>query len=292
MFRDDNDQRPMNSQFAVRVAVLGTVALVAFAAIFFRLWYLEVLSSDAYLKEANTNRVRETKIQAPRGVIMDRNDEVLVDNTTALALQVRPEKLFRNKQDRNKELRKVARVAEIAFPKVKREIREQTEALPASPATLAQNVEQDLVRFLRERQDEFPGVTAQEIYVRGYPDETLAAHILGYVNEISEDQLKEPIYEGLESGDRVGVGGLEQQYDSWLRGRDGAIRTQVDAFGSPQGRALSEVTPEAGQNLVLTLDEKIQQAGEEALAGRGLPGAFVAMDINDGSIIGMGSYPT
>jgi penicillin-binding protein 2 len=292
MFRDDHDQRPMSSQFAVRVAVLGTVALVAFAAIFFRLWYLEVLSSDAYVKEANANRVREIKIPAPRGLILDRYDNVLVDNRTSLALQVRPEKLFKDKEDRNQELRKLARVTEMHLPKVKREIREQTTALPASPATLDQNVNQDLVRYLRERQDEFPGITAQEVFVRGYPDGTLAAHLLGYVSEINEEQLKEPLYEHLESGDRIGRGGLEQQYDSWLRGRDGAIRTQVDNLGEPRGKPFSQIDPQPGQNLVLTLDEKVQQAGEDALAGYGLPGAFVAMDVHDGSILGMGSYPT
>ena len=292
MFRDDHDQRPMNSQFAVRVAVLGTVALIAFAAIFFRLWYLEVLSSDAYLKEANANRVREIKIPAPRGLILDRYDNVLVDNSTTLALQVRPDKLFRDKEDRNRELRKLSRVTGMPLAKIKREIREQTKALPASPATLDQKVKQDLVRYLRERQDEFPGITAQEIFVRGYPDGTLAAHLLGYVGEINEEDLKEPLYEDLEAGDRIGRGGLEQQYDSWLRGRDGAIRTQVDNLGKPRGKPFSQIDPKPGQNLVLTLDEKVQQAGEAALASYGLPGAFVAMDIRDGSIIGMGSYPS
>lgn len=292
MFRQDDNRGPMSSQFAVRVAVLGGIALVAFAAIFFRLWYLEVLSGEAYLKEANANRVREFKVPAPRGEILDRHREVLVENRSALSLQVRPDKLPRETSDRNRELRKLADVAGMKVEEVRKEIKVQTAALPASPVTLQRDVNPRLVYYLREHQDKFPGVTAEEIYVRKYPDETLAAHILGYVNEINPDQLEEPIYKDLDPGDRIGVGGLEQQYDAVLRGRDGAIRTQVDAFGEPRGKELSRVEPQAGQNLVLTLDERVQQAGEQALSDRGLPGAFVAMNVNDGSVIGMGSYPT
>ena len=93
-------------------------------------------------------------------------------------------------------------------------------------------------------------------------------------------------------GDRIGATGLESQYDYLLRGRNGAIKVPVDAFGNPRGRQLSRVEPEVGDNLKLTLDEKIQKVGESALAAYGLPGAFVVMNVNDGSILGMGSYPT
>ncbi len=98
------DDRPMTSQFALRVAVLGGIAFVVFAAIFFRLWFLEVLSGEAYLKEANANRVREITVQAPRGEILDRKGRVLVDNQTVLSLQVQPDKLCRNPKAREREL--------------------------------------------------------------------------------------------------------------------------------------------------------------------------------------------
>src|SRR4051812_26447481 len=90
----DNDRRPaLTPQLALRVAVVGGIALVAFAVIFFRLWYLQVLSGDKYLAEANNNRVREIKVQAPRGKIVDRNGRVLVDNRTGLAVKIDPSKL-------------------------------------------------------------------------------------------------------------------------------------------------------------------------------------------------------
>jgi len=292
MFRQEERGGQMSSQFALRVAVLGGVALVAFAAIFFRLWYLEVLSSEAYLKEANANRVREFKIQAPRGEIVDRNGKVLVENRSALTLQVRPDKLPDNVPERNRQLRRLAEVANMRIEKVRKEIKTQTAALPASPVSLQRDVKDELAYYVRERQDKFPGVTVQEVFVRKYPQGALAAHLLGYVNEVNEDQLKEPIYDELDPGDRIGVGGLEQQYDNELRGRAGAVRTQVDAFGEPKGNPLSTVNPQAGNSLKLTLDKEVQQAGEQALAGQSLPGAFVAMNVNDGSIVGMGSYPT
>ena len=282
----------MTQQFAVRVAVISGIALVAFAVIFFRLWYLEVLSGEEYLAQAENNRVREIKIQAPRGEILDRNGKVLVENRTALALQVRPDQLPQNNKKKNDLLKDLSKVAPIPYDKIKTQIRRQTKELPANPVTLARDVDRDLVYFLRERQDKFPGVSAEEVSVREYPNGALAAHLFGFVSEVNQEQLEEPQFEGLDPGDRIGATGVEAQYDSALRGRNGAIEVQVDAFGRPRGRQLSEVPPETGNNLVLTIDKKLQAAGEAAIAGFGKPAAFVAINPNDGAILAMGSYPS
>src|SRR5439155_3008474 len=119
-----------------------------------------------------------------------------------------------------------------------------------------------------------------------------AAHILGYVSEVNSAQLKEPRYQGLEPGDTVGQAGVEDTYDSVLRGVNGKTRVQVDASGQPTGGQLSTQQTRPGDNLVLTIDGAVQQAGEQALASFGLPGAFVAMDVSSGQILGLGSYPT
>ena len=311
MFRHDENAAPTHAQFAMRVTILGVIAIVAFGAVFFRLWFLQVLSGEAYLKEANANRVREIKIPAPRGLILDHAGRVLVDNKTVLSLQVQPSELPQRTRPRNDELRRVAEIAGMSYAKVKDEMTTQMAAAaglkphdytrqvrageieePPVPVTLKQDVDKDAVYGLRERQDEFPGVSASQMYVRDYPNGTLGAHLFGYVSEIGPEQLEEPAYEGLEQGDRIGATGLEAQYDQILRGRNGAIRVQVDASGEPRGRELSRIEPEAGDNLKLTLDEKVQAAGESALASTGLPGAFVAMKVDDGSILGMGSSPT
>jgi penicillin-binding protein 2 len=290
MFRQD-EQRPMTSQFAVRVAVLSGLALVCFAVVFFRLWYLEVLSSDEYLEAAQNNRVREFTIQAPRGNIVDRNGEVLVRNRSALSLQVQPNELPARKGARNRMLRLLSEKSGMSLDEIKKEIRTQTKLLPSSPVTLERDVDRNLVYYLRERPDEFKGVTVEEVYVREYPESSLASHLFGYVSEISPELLEEPQYEALDPGDQIGAAGLELQYDSVLRGRNGASRIQVGASGKPRGEPLSQIEPKTGNNLVLTLDASVQKAGETALAGFGKPGAFVAMNVNDGSIVGMGSYP-
>ena len=293
MFLPDRVRTPNTSQFAVRVAVLSGVALAMFSIIFFRLWYLQVLSGDRYLEEAQNNRVREIQVQAPRGEILDRHGDVLVDNRTALALQVEAEELPPEREQRERVLRRVAELAGMELEQVRKEIREQTEELPASPVTLKREVDYPLVYYLQEHQAELPGVTVERVFVRRYEQGTLGAHIFGYVSEVSAEQLEEPRYQDLIPGDQVGQTGLEYEYDHLLRGQNGATRIQVDATGSPQGQALSSDEAVAGNNLRTTLDTNVQAAGEAALSQfGGLPGAFVAMDVQDGEILGLGSYPT
>lgn len=291
MFRSE-EQRPNNAQFAVRVAVLSGIALVIFAAVFFRLWYLQVLSGDEYLAQSKDNQVRTIPIQAPRGEILDSKGRTLVANRTAVSLQVRPDQLPAKTTAANDELKRLAKKADMPYDKIKKEIKEQTAILPANPVTLKSDVDRELVFYVEEHKDEFPGVTAGEVSVRRYPQGTMAAHLFGYVSEVSEEQLKEPQYEDLDPGDRVGTDGLELQYDNVLRGKNGSYRVQVDAMGTPQNDQLAEVPPVTGNNLVLSLDSKVQKAGEQAFADTGLPGGFVAMRASDGAILGMGSYPT
>jgi penicillin-binding protein 2 len=292
MYLRSDDRRPqMSSGFALRVAIMGGVALVMFAVIFFRLWYLQVLSGDKYLAEANNNRIREIRVSAPRGDILDRNGETLVENRTSLALQVNPQKLARGTRARRAELARLAEVADMPLRRIRREMHRQLEELASAPVTLRRDVDYDLVYYLQEHQTEFPGVVVQRVFVRRYPQGTLAAHLFGNVGEITKSQLKEPRYKGLEPGDLVGQGGVEYEYDRYLRGRAGATRVQVDSLGRPKGQ-LSVVPPKPGDSLRLSIDSGIQGAGEAGLAARGLPSAFVAMDVRNGQILGMGSFPT
>ena len=293
MFMDRDWRRPpMPAPFALRVAVLGGFALVMFSLIFFRLWYLQVLSGDKYLHAAENNQVRVVRVQAPRGEILDREGHVLVNNRTALALQVRPDELPRRQDRRQQEFQRLAQVAGMSAKHIQKEIKKQTKELPANPVSLARDVPYDLVYYLRENQAEFPGVSVDRVYVRTYPHGSLAAHVLGYVREVTEQQLKEPRYQGLQPGDQVGQAGVEYTYDNVLRGVPGETKIRVDAAGQPTGGALSSRPPQAGNNLKLSIDEKVQAAGEAALQSFGLPGGFVAMDVHTGEILGLGSFPT
>ena len=292
MYAGGERTTPAPAQFALRVAILGAAALVVFSIIFFRLWYLEVLSGDKYLAEAQNNQVREFTVQAPRGEILDSEGKVLVDNRVALALQVREEELPALKRRRERVIDRLAGLTDLEPEGIEREIRRQTRLSPASPVTLKRDVPYNLVYYLRENEAEFPGVSIDRVYVRRYPQGSLAAHMFGYVREVSADQLEDPRYETLEPGDQIGITGVESTYDEVLRGVNGASRVQVDASGRPTGRQLQLREPKTGNTLRLTLDPSVQRAGEQALASFGNPGAFVAMDVDDGSILGLGSYPT
>jgi penicillin-binding protein 2 len=292
MYLRNDDRRPqMTSGFALRVAILGGVALVMFAVIFFRLWYLQVLSGDKYLAEANNNRTRTIRVEAPRGDILDRNGKVLVENRTTLGLQVSPERLPLKAGRRQAELKRLGQVVGMSFTRIRREIHKQYILLPSAPVILKKDIAYDIVYYLQEHQAAFPGVAVQRLFVRRYPQGTLAAHLFGNVGEITKRQLKEPRYKGLQPGDQIGQAGVEYEYDRYLRGRAGETRVQVDSLGQPKGQ-LSAVPPKPGDNLQLSIDSGIQAAGESGLTSSGLPGAFVAMDMRNGQILGMGSFPT
>lgn len=278
-------------QLQPRIAILGGIALVMFVIIFLRLWYLEVLSGDQYLAEAQNNQVREVTVQAPRGVILDRNGEPLVTNRTALELQVKASDLPKRVEARRRLFDRLAELTRKTPAEIHRSIREQVKELPSSPATLQRDVDYDTVYFLRENQKQFPGVSVERVYVRQYPQGTLAAHLLGYVREVSPEQLEEPQYETLQPGDTIGQDGAEAAYDGLLRGLNGSTRVPVDAAGNPTGGPLTDRQPRQGNDLVMTLDSGVQAAGQSAVATYGA-GGFVAMNIRNGELLGLGSSPS
>jgi penicillin-binding protein 2 len=287
-----SDDRP-GPRLALRSAVLGGIAVALFAVLFFRLWDLQVLSGSQYLAEAKNNRSREYKVIAPRGNILDREGNVLVDNRTSLALQLNTLKLPASPAEEKAELTRLGRLAHMSLRKMRRTIAEQEEVAAGAPVTLRKDVGYDLVYYLEENQRQFPGITVQRVFVRDYPDGSRAAHVVGSVGEVSEEELKEPAYEDLEPGDEVGKEGVEYTYDKYLRGEPGLTKIQVNALGQPTpgGQLVSE-PPAPGDNLKLTIDPDVQTAGESALASRGLPGAFVTMNVHNGQLLGLGSFPT
>jgi penicillin-binding protein 2 len=291
--RSDERGPAMTNRLALRIALFGGFAVVLFAILFFRLWLLQVLDGEKYLAEAKNNRTRSFRTSAPRGEILDRNGKLLVANRTSLALQVNPRKLPEDPAERRAELAKLAELTHTTLRKVRRTMHEELKLAPAAPVTLRNDVGHYLVFYLQENQERFPGVEVQRVFVRAYPDGTLGAHIFGSVGEIDEEQLKEARYKGLVPGDEIGQSGAEDTYDRYLRGRPGLTRIQVDALGepTPNGRLVSK-PPAPGDNLKLTIDQSVQEAGEAAMAERGLPGGFVTMDVHTGEILALGSFPT
>jgi penicillin-binding protein 2 len=292
--RTPSDREPARRKgMALRIAVAGGLAFALFAALFFRLWDLQVLSGKRYLAEANNNRTRSFRIAPPRGWIVDRNGRALVDNRTSLALQVNVARLPLRPARRRAELARLGALVHMSPRQVRRAMHRELKVAGGAPVTLRRDVGYDVVYYLQENQDRFPGVQVQRVFVRHYPHGSLAAHVLGSVGEITEEELKEKRYRGVQPGDEVGQGGVEYTYDRYLRGKPGLTRIQVNALGQPTpgGRLVSK-PPVPGDNLRLSIDSGVQEAGEAALAARGLPGGFVTMNVHSGEIIALGSYPT
>jgi penicillin-binding protein 2 len=288
----DNDRRPtLTPQLAARVALIGGVALVAFAVIFFRLWYLQVLSGDRYLAEANDNRVREIKVQAPRGEIVDRDGRTLVDNRPSMAVVLTPEKLPDEAAERQALYRRLGGLLSMRPAAIRRKVEPQLEALPYSTATVKQDVPDQLAYYLLEHQDRYRGADVERVFLREYPHHEIGAHLFGTVGELNREQEKDPRYRDVALGDRVGQSGVELQYDRFLRGRNGASRVQVDALGN-LNRPLSDREPKQGRQLRLSVDLDVQSAGQQALAGGTGRGAFAVMDVNDGEVLALGSEPS
>jgi penicillin-binding protein 2 len=287
------DRRPpITPQLALRVAILGGFALMMFAIIFFRLWFLQVLTGERYLAQANNNRVRDITVPAPRGDVVDRNGTTLVDNRVSIAVQIEPRKLPPEGAPRNALYRRLGRVLGMSPKQITREVAGQRKRLPYANVTVKSDVTRDVFSYLFERQTGFPGVTVARIYLRRYPHDGIGAHLFGNVGQISPDELKQLRFRGVPQGTVVGQDGIEYVYDRYLRGRDGATRVQIDSLGRPKGE-LAVRQPSQGNNLKLSIDLDLQKAGQDAISGLGNGrGGFVALDPRNGEVLALGSSPT
>jgi penicillin-binding protein 2 len=290
--RPEDRARP--SRMALRIAVVGGFAVALFAILFFRLWTLQVIDGASNLAEAKNNRTRSTKIIAPRGKIIARNGEVLVDNRTSLALQVDPAKLPEDPAEEAAELKEIGELVHMKLSRVEEVIAEEEKVVAAgAPITLRHDVGYDLIYYVEEHKGKFPGVSVEKVFVRNYPNEDEGAQFVGHVGEVDQEELEEGPYKGTEPGEVIGKEGLEYTYDHVLRGTPGISRYQVNALGEPTpGGQLTSTPPEPGNNLKLTINPAVQTAGETALAETGLPGAFISMNIHTGEVLGMASSPT
>ena len=287
----ESEPERRTSPLAVRVSILGGIAIAIFSVLFLRLWYVQILSGDKYRNEANDNRIREIRVQAPRGEILDRNGKVLVANRTELAVQVSPENLPPPGPVRSRELHRLADVTDMKPREIRKALRDGDRAAPGGPVILKKGLGVDKIYYLRENQSSFPGVSVERVFTREYRQGAIAEHLFGNVGEVTAEQLKEARYAGLKPGDQVGQSGIEYEYDRYLRGKPGTDRIQVDALGRPTDQLRSKPA-QAGDDIRLTIDSGLQAYGEGALASFGLPGAFVAMNVHDGSVLAMGSAPS
>jgi penicillin-binding protein 2 len=299
--RPSDPQLPVSPQLAMRVAVLSGLAMAIFAIIFFRLWYLQVLSGEQYLQQADANRVRDLPIPAPRGEILDREGQPIVSSKTTNAVRIVPSALPPEGARRRELYRRLGALLGLSPRLVQELVARGSTAVPYAPVTIKTDAGPGVLTVLAERQNEFPGVVQQPISIRAYPYGEMAAQVLGYVGQVSGPELKLRAFQGVTAGTVVGQQGLEYYYDRYLRGQAGVQRVEVNAAGYPVPSTLAPKQPLGGHSLRVTLDLGLQQASEKALlqgieharaAAKPAPaGAFVAMDPRNGQVLAIGSYP-
>jgi penicillin-binding protein 2 len=320
-FVKQEDRPAMSPQLARRVAIVGTLSLALFAILFFRLWFLQVLSTDHYALAANGNFIRPVEVAAPRGQILDRNGTILASSQRAYAVMISPPELPVPITDKNLAHppradaglynllahavglptkrqpchvngHGVLHMSQIACAVVQEYVQ-----LPYAEATVATDITRPQLYYLSERRAAFPGVSVQQIYQRHYPLNDVASQVLGIVSRITASETKNPFYKGASQNDSVGQSGLEASYDRYLRGVDGAEKVKVDALGNFVG-TMSETAPIAGNNLKLALDSKLEAVGQQSLQesiDSNYPangGAFVALNPDNGQVYAIGSLPT
>jgi penicillin-binding protein 2 len=328
MIGPPEDRRsPLTPQLALRVAIVGSLALGVFAIIFFRLWFLQVLSGDQYLLAAQTNRTREVPIAAPRGEIVDDTGTALVNSTKALAVQISPPDLPVPVSLANiVQLQHPPRADAILYNRLAHVLGMSTQRVSCqlhmkgrnvfrlSPVACAVGqqltlssyadvtvksgsvVSKYMQFYIAERQDEVPGVEVQRVYVTHYPFTTLAAQVLGTVGPITTAELTQRAYRGVPPNSVIGQSGLEAQYDSFLLGKPGFQKVQINALGQPTADLATE-NPVQGHDLKLSLDADLQRVGQNALQqsmddNDSPGGAFVAMNPDNGEVYAMGSLPS
>jgi penicillin-binding protein 2 len=299
---DDRSRIPVSPQLALRVAVLGGGALLMFAIIFFRLWYLQVLSGEQYVQQANANSVRELPIAAPRGQILAREGQPIVTSRITNAVQIVPSALPPAGRPRLALYRRLGALLGVSPKGIEALVIKGRTAVPYAPVTIKTDAGRGVLTELAERQNEYPGVTQQPVSIRSYPFGEMAAQALGYVGSVSKEELASRAFRGVQQGTVVGQAGLEYYYDRYLRGQPGVQRVQVNSAGYPEPSDLKPTQPLAGHSLRVTLDLPLQHEGEIALRdGIGLAhadgypgngGAFMAMNPLNGEILATGSYPS
>jgi penicillin-binding protein 2 len=270
---------------AFKLSVVQYIIVGVMVVLLCGLWRLQILGGKDYRALAEQNRIRKVPILAPRGKLFDREGRLIVDNYPSVScFLVREEG-----HDYTQDLPLIARGLHMTVEQLDAILKHYRLAPKYEPIPLKQDITPDEVEFLEAHRDEFPELETVDEERRLYPRDGFAAHLIGYVGEVSEDMLNDPKYAYYDPGDVVGRSGLEQSYDQILRGVDGARDVIVDSHGREVGKLGTEpATP--GKSLTLTIDLDIQKAAEIALGNRN--GAMIAMDPHTGEVLALVSRPT
>ena len=267
--------------------VMGAIlcVVVAFSILFMRLFYLQIMKGEEFLRLSENNSIRLESIVAPRGLIFDADGKLLVDNRPSFDLRIIP----RNARPLEQTLKKLARYTNIPEEEMMEKVREGNGLSSYKPVLLKQDIGRDAMASIEVHKFDLPGVAIDIRPVRHYINGQHAAHLIGYLGEINAKELQSGAFAGCKGGDFIGRFGAEKSYEDLLRGKRGGRQVEVDVRGQVV-KALRTVNATPGRNLYLSLDYTLQKKGEELLQDR--VGAVVAMDPMTGYILVMASSPT
>ena len=270
-----------------KIRIFAILVVVSFLCLWMRIWYLQILKWQYLTGLSENNRVRMVTLPASRGMIKDRNGETLVSIRPAFNLYLTPE----DARNLDSSLEKLTQRISLDQEKLKKKIA-QTKSF--KEVLIKGDIPREEVAFVEENNMSLPGIRIRAEPLRNYVFNSLASHTLGYLGEISKaslERLKDPAYR---QGDFVGKNGLENIYESLLRGKKGYKEVEVDVSGR-ELKTLRKLSPESGNNLILTLDVKIQEELEKLMtetAEQNMNGSVVVMKVQTGEIIAITSKPS
>ena len=274
------EKLPLGKLHSVQYVVAAILVILAAG-----LWRLEVVGADNFRALAEANRVRKVPVLAPRGRLFDREGRLLVDNYPSVSCFILREQI----KDLEADMPLISAGLHMTPDQVHAVFKRYQSAPKYQPIPLKQDITPDEQAFIEAHRNELPELETLEEQRRLYPKDGFAAHLIGYVGEISEDDLNKEKYAFYQPGDVVGKSGVEATYDSLLRGVDGSRDIIVNSHGKEIGH-LGQTLAEPGKDLKLTIDLDIQMAAERAMEGK--TGAVIAMDPHTGEILALVSRPT
>jgi penicillin-binding protein 2 len=270
---------------ALKLTAVQYGILFMMLALLAGLWRLQVLGANNFRLLAEQNRIRKVPVMAPRGKLFDRENRIIVDNYPSVSCFLVREMNHNVDAD----LPLIAKGLNLDLDQLRATLRHYRASPGYQPIPIKQDITADEQAFIEARRNELPELETIDEERRLYPRDGFAAHLIGYVGEVSEDDLNNPRFAYYEPGDVVGKAGVEETYDQLLRGQDGSRDVIVDSHGREVGYlGIQHAIP--GQDLRLTIDNDLQRAAELALGNRN--GAIVAMDPRNGEILAMVSRPS
>ncbi len=277
-----DDRRSLTLRLTVIQYVIGGL----FATLAVAFWIFQVAQHEKFSEMAEENHLRRLPLPAPRGVLFDRNGKILVENQNSFNIALL--------REQTKNLDQTIHTLALATGADEAQLRDTVNRRKKDPSyrpiVLISNATLEQVIAVRARKWELPGIEARPGPSRRYPSNEMAAHLFGYVTEVTEAQLQRPEYQGVESGDLVGQAGIEQAYNKILMGAEGNRAVVVNSLGR-EIQELDKQDPVEGQRLQLTIDADLQKATDDAFTASGFNGAAVVLDPRTGAVLSFTSRP-